>query len=96
MNIFENNLPVKFNLSQNYPNPFNPSTIIRFQIKESRFVTLKVYNILGKEIATLVHGKLQPGIYEIPFSINQFTDYQLSAAFIIINSKPENLLILKR
>jgi hypothetical protein len=70
-------LPEKYSLSQNYPNPFNPTTIIKFRIKDSRFVTLKVFNILGKEIATLVNEKLQPGTYEIPFSINRFPDYQL-------------------
>jgi hypothetical protein len=61
------NVPDKFSLFQNYPNPFNPNTIIRFQIKDSRFVTLKVYDILGKEIATLVNEKLQPGEYETKF-----------------------------
>ena len=56
-----------YKLYQNYPNPFNPSSIIRFQIKDSRFVTLKVYDIIGKEIATLVNDKLQPGTYEVKF-----------------------------
>ncbi len=42
-------------------------------------IVLKVYNILGKEIATLVNGKLHPGVYEVPFSIDKFTDYQLSS-----------------
>jgi hypothetical protein len=55
----------KFSLSQNYPNPFNPKTIIRFQIKDSRFVSLKVFDILGKEIATLVNEKQSPGTYEV-------------------------------
>lgn len=62
-----NNIPEKHSLSQNYPNPYNPSTIIRFQIKDLRFVTLKVYNILGKEITTLCNEKLQLGEYETTF-----------------------------
>jgi hypothetical protein len=66
-------IPDKFMLFQNYPNPFNPSTIIRFQIKDSRFVTLKIYDILGKEVATLVNEKLQPGVYEVPFSENRLS-----------------------
>jgi hypothetical protein len=70
-------VPSKYSLEQNYPNPFNPATIIRFQIKDLRLVTLKVYDILGKEVATLVNEKLQPGTYEIPFSGNQFPNYQL-------------------
>jgi hypothetical protein len=63
-------VPSEYSLYQNYPNPFNPSTIIRFQIKDSRFVSLKVYDILSKEVAVLVNEKLNPGTYEIPFSIN--------------------------
>jgi hypothetical protein len=63
-------IPSSYSLFQNYPNPFNPSTIIRFQIKDSRFVSLKVYDIPGKEVAVLVNEKLNPGTYEIPFSIN--------------------------
>jgi len=69
-------IPESFKLYQNYPNPFNPKTIIKFQIKESGFVTLRVYDILGKEIATLVNEKLNAGEYEIPFSINLFSNNQ--------------------
>jgi hypothetical protein len=58
----------EFRLSQNYPNPFNPTTNIKFQIKNDGFVTLKVYDILGKEVATLVNEKLKPGEYETTFS----------------------------
>lgn len=65
--------PENYLLIQNYPNPFNPSTKIKFQIKESGFVTLKVFDIVGKEIAVLVNEKLQAGEYEVPFSSNQLT-----------------------
>jgi photosystem II stability/assembly factor-like uncharacterized protein len=65
VNNIESKIPKNFSLSQNYPNPFNPNTIIRFQIKDSRFVTLKIFNILGKEIATLVNEKQSPGTYEV-------------------------------
>ena len=57
----------RFLLEQNYPNPFNPSTVIRFQIKDSRFTTLKVHDILGKEVATLVNENLKAGTYEVTF-----------------------------
>ena len=66
------NIPEEFLLFQNYPNPFNPSTIIRFQIKDSRLVNLKVYDILGKEIETLVNEKLQPGTYEVTFNASHY------------------------
>jgi len=61
------NIPNNYSLSQNYPNPFNPKTIIRFQIKDLKFVTLKVYDILGKEVATLVNEKINSGKYEVTF-----------------------------
>ena len=60
-------IPLKFTLEQNYPNPFNPVTNIEFQIPKSEFVTLKIYNILGKEISTLVSKKLNPGNYRFRF-----------------------------
>lgn len=56
-----------FHLEQNYPNPFNPFTNIKFSIKEDTFVSLKLYNILGKEILTLVEGFKESGIYNIEF-----------------------------
>jgi hypothetical protein len=55
-------------LSQNYPNPFNPSTTIGFQIPATQFVTLKIYNILGGEVASLVEGKMSAGYHEITFN----------------------------
>jgi photosystem II stability/assembly factor-like uncharacterized protein len=63
-------VPTNYYLFQNYPNPFNPKTIIRFKIKDSRFVTIKIYDILGQEIQTLVNQNLNAGTYEIPYEIN--------------------------
>lgn len=74
INQISTTVPDKFNLYQNYPNPFNPNTIIKFQNKRQCLVTLKIFNTIGKEIATLVDETLKPGTYEIPFSINQFPD----------------------
>ena len=53
-----------YEISQNYPNPFNPSTKIRFSIPSSEFVTLKIFNELGKEVESLVSSKLSAGTYE--------------------------------
>ncbi|HCA42787.1 MAG TPA: hypothetical protein DEP28_05990 [Bacteroidetes bacterium] len=57
-----------FNLSQNYPNPFNPETEIKFSINQSGFVKMAVYNLLGKEIATLVKDNLKSGEYSVKFN----------------------------
>ena len=60
--------PVSYKLDQNYPNPFNPTTTIRFQLPEDAFVTLKIYNILGQEVATLLeHQQMDQGINEVTF-----------------------------
>lgn len=59
--------PNSFYLSQNYPNPFNPATNIRFRVHDFGFVSLKVYDILGREIATLVNEEKPAGGYEITF-----------------------------
>lgn len=58
-------LPRRSSLSQNYPNPFNPSTDIRYQIADAGFVTLTVYDILGRQAATLVHELKKPGAYSV-------------------------------
>ncbi|MEW6652659.1 MAG: T9SS type A sorting domain-containing protein [Bacteroidota bacterium] len=62
-------IPTKFELSQNYPNPFNPSTVINYKIQAASHVTLKVYDLLGREAATLVNEFQQPGNYNSQFSI---------------------------
>jgi hypothetical protein len=60
-----------FVLYQNYPNPFNPVTSIQYVVSITQFVILKVYDILGNEIATLVNEEKQPGIYEVKFTVGQ-------------------------
>ncbi len=60
--------PEEFVLQQNYPNPFNPSTVIKFDIKTKEFYSLKVYDIMGREIRTLVEGELTPGSYTAVFN----------------------------
>jgi len=61
-------IPSEYKLYQNYPNPFNPTTNIKYQIADNKYITIKVYNILGKEIGTLVNEKQSPGIYEVSFN----------------------------
>ena len=61
-------IPESYSLSQNYPNPFNPSTVISYNLAEGNFISLKVYNELGKEVATLVSERQNPGSYSINFN----------------------------
>jgi len=66
--IADNSQPSEFYLSQNYPNPFNPVTSIQYSVGSRQFVNLKVYDILGNEVATLVNEEKPAGTYEIEFS----------------------------
>jgi len=59
--VESNGIPTAYGLSQNYPNPFNPTTTIRFAIPKRSYVTLKVFNVLGAEIATLISQEIGPG-----------------------------------
>lgn len=69
VNEKEQNLPAKeFSLSQNYPNPFNPSTTISFALSSKSFVSLKVFDTLGREVVTLVSEELNAGIYSTPWN----------------------------
>ncbi|MDL1893661.1 T9SS type A sorting domain-containing protein, partial [Sphingobacteriales bacterium CHB3] len=76
-------VPQRFELGQNYPNPFNPTTNIQFQIPKNSFVTLKVYNMLGQEVATLVNQQLSAGSFVADFDAANLASgsyiYRLSA-----------------
>ncbi len=84
-------IPVDFALSQNYPNPFNPSTEIKFNLNKAGFTTLKVYNTLGEEIATLVDGNLDAGAYTARFNVPNLASgtyiYRLTSNGISISKK---------
>ncbi len=76
-------VPSAFDLKQNYPNPFNPSTLISYSVQKETFVTLKVYNMLGQVVNTLVSGTKAPGQYEVSFNGSRLPSgmyiYQLRA-----------------
>jgi glycosidase len=75
-------LPVAYSLSQNYPNPFNPTTNFGFRISDFGFVSLKVFNILGREIAVIVSDELNPGSYTFKWNA---ADYASGTYFYVIN-----------
>ncbi len=91
-------VPSQYTLYQNYPNPFNPATTIKFEIPQTARVVLKVYNILGKEVATLLDKEEQTGSYTIEFSTsgNQLASgvyfYRLQAGSFIATKK---LILMK-
>jgi hypothetical protein len=66
-------VPQEFALLQNYPNPFNPSTLIRYSLEKPVRVSLKVYNMLGNAVATLVDGPQEAGSYSITLNSNDGT-----------------------
>ncbi|MCR4416347.1 MAG: T9SS type A sorting domain-containing protein [Ignavibacteria bacterium] len=80
---------LSYQLHQNYPNPFNPSTKIKYSIKYKGLVTLKVFDLLGRELATLVNEPKQPGVYEIEFDASK---YGLSSGVYFINSAQVRLV----
>ncbi|VAX19759.1 hypothetical protein MNBD_IGNAVI01-2080 [hydrothermal vent metagenome] len=63
----------KFNLANNYPNPFNPSTKIQYSIPTNEFVSLRVYDIIGREVATLVNQQQNSGVYDVEFNASNLT-----------------------
>ncbi len=94
-------IPTQFNLNQNYPNPFNPNTTIKYAIPSSKditanYVSLKVFDVLGREVATIVNEQQQPGNYEVVFNASQLSSgtyfYRLTAGNF---SKTMKMILLK-
>jgi hypothetical protein len=75
----ESEIPTSFKLYQNYPNPFNPATNIKYQITNNGFVTLKVYDMLGHLVTTLVNEEQSAGTYETQFSTNQSSNNSVAS-----------------
>jgi hypothetical protein len=85
------NQPVVFSLKQNYPNPFNPVTNIQYEVASIQFISLKVYDVLGNEVATLVNEEKPEGDYEVEFNATGLSSglyfYQLQAGNYISTKK---------
>ncbi len=94
-------IPTEHLLFQNYPNPFNPSTTISYQISAGSFVQLKIYDVLGKEIITLVNQEQQPGYYTVEFDAQKTTyNGQLPSGIyfysLTVNGKAGNYFSTKK
>jgi len=92
--------PDEYSLDQNYPNPFNPNTTIKFSVGKAGFTTLKLYNVIGKEVATLVNGELEAGPHEVNLDASSIVGGLPSGAYfytIISDSytKTMKMLLLK-
>jgi endo-1,4-beta-xylanase len=89
-------LPKEFALNQNYPNPFNPTTIINYQLPKISFVTLKVYDVLGREVKELVNGEQDAGTYTVNFNASGLSSgiyfYRIEAGSF---SQVKKMLLLK-
>jgi hypothetical protein len=95
--IFSNsgqpNVPLEYKLGQNYPNPFNPSTTIEYSVPQNSFVTLKVYDISGKEVATLVNTETSAGNYSLNFNADV---YHLSSGIYFYKLTAGNEVAVKK
>ena len=89
-------IPKEYILSQNFPNPFNPSTMINYSLPKSAMVIIKVYDLLGKEVATLINDEQAPGNYTVKFNAKNLTSgiyfYRMQAGGFVSTKK---LIVLK-
>jgi hypothetical protein len=81
--VLNNNLPMEFELAQNYPNPFNPTTKIRIELPERTNVLFKIYDLLGKEVRTLVNEEKSAGIYTVTWDGRDDSGHDLSSGIYI-------------
>lgn len=94
----DKSIPANFQLNQNYPNPFNPETTINYQLPTSGFVTLKIYDLFGREVATLVNEYKNAGSYNSRFSVR---NYHLASGIYFYrlqsgsNSDTKKLILMK-
>ena len=96
VNRAQSSIPAKFSLSQNYPNPFNPTTTVRYSIPKASLVSLKIYNVLGQEVVTLVNQHQSAGNYTSTFDASRLASgvyfYRLNAGSF---NQVKKMLLLK-
>jgi hypothetical protein len=96
ISTISSNVPDKNSLHQNYPNPFNPATNIKFDLTKQGFVSFKIYDILGKEVASLVNEELKPGFYSVKFSSDMITLNNLSSGIYFYKLTTDNFTEIKK
>ena len=90
-------IPGGYRLHQNYPNPFNYSTRIKFDISKTSYVTLKVYNLLGKEIDEIVNSKISAGSYDFKFIGSELTSGVYLCRLVVddVNVDVKKMVLIK-
>ncbi|MBN1293447.1 MAG: T9SS type A sorting domain-containing protein, partial [Candidatus Latescibacteria bacterium] len=94
--IADNSAPAAFDLAQNFPNPFNPTTTISFTIPENGITTLKIYDILGRQVRTLVDGGYSAGTYSVVWDATDMSGNMVSAGVYFYTVKAGNFTETKR
>jgi hypothetical protein len=89
-------IPKEFSLSQNYPNPFNPSTRIVFGLPRSSHVMLKIYDVIGREVTTLVNGEKQAGTYSVEWNGKNINGLSVSSGIYLYMLRSGNTVISKK
>jgi enterochelin esterase family protein len=88
--------PAEFELCQNYPNPFNPTTAISYKLSAVSNVTLKVYDVLGREVATLVSEKQSPGTYAVQFDGSKLASGVYFYRLVALGNKGERFVSIRK
>jgi Secretion system C-terminal sorting domain len=90
------NLPTSYSLMQNYPNPFNPTTTINFSVPKTSYVTIKIYDVLGREVAMIVNENKLTGNYSVQFNASKLVSgvyfYKMQAGDF---SQTKKLILVK-
>ena len=89
-------LPSEYALFQNYPNPFNPSTQISFDIPKSEFVTLRLYNLLGQDVKTLINQSMVPGRYTVEWNGNDMLNNDVASGVYFYELRGESFISRKK
>ena len=89
-------LPSEYALFQNYPNPFNPSTQISFDIPKAEFVTLRVYNLLGQDVKTMINQSMAPGRYTVEWNGNDMLNNDVASGVYFYELRGESFISRKK